>query len=98
VVDILGAETLFDGDDIATLGAQLRHLADGGAERLVVNFAGVRAMSSDVLAILASLARRVGPTKGPIRVCGVDPVLEDMLRIGHLERVLDVETREPAPP
>jgi anti-anti-sigma factor len=98
VVDILGAESLFDGDDIATLGAQLRHLADGGAERLVLNFAGVRAMSSDVLGILAALARRVEPINGPIRVCGLDPALVDMLRICHLHRVLDVETRDPAPP
>ncbi len=96
-IDILGAESLFDGDDITALGNQLRHLADDGADRLVLNFAGVRAMSSDVLGILAALARRFAPIRGRIRVRGLDPVLLNMLRICQLDRVLDVETGEAGP-
>ena len=94
-VDILGAESLFDSDDIGALGAQLRSLADDGADRLVLNFAGVRSISSDVLGILAALARRYDPSRGRIRVRGLDPMLLNMLRICRLDRVLEVEGCEP---
>jgi len=96
MIERLGAETLFDGNEIATLGAQFRHVLEGDAERLVLNFAGVGAMSSDVLGILASIAHRFQPTKGPVRVCGLDRVLRDMLRIRHLDRVLEVENGDSA--
>ena len=74
---------------------QLRCLADDGADRLVLNFAGVRSISSDVLGILAALARRFDPSRGRIRVRGLDPVLLNMLRICRLDRVLEVEGCEP---
>jgi anti-anti-sigma regulatory factor len=96
-IDVLGPETLFDGDDIAALGAHLRSLMEGecAADRLVVNFAGVRAMSSDVLGILATLAR---PASRAIRVRGINPMLEQMLRICRLDRFVEVEGGEVTPP
>jgi anti-anti-sigma factor len=97
-IDVLGAEALFDGEDIAALGAQLRRLLDDGADRLVLNFAGVRAMSSDVLGILATLSRRLDPGQGSIHVRGLDPLLREMLRICRLDRVLEVEGSGPALP
>ena len=63
----------------------------------MLNFAGVRSISSDVLGILAALARRFDPSRGRIRVRGLDPVLLNMLRICRLDRVLEVEDREPGP-
>jgi anti-anti-sigma factor len=98
VADILGAETLFDGDDIARLGAQLRGLADTGTDRLVVDVSGVRAMSSDMFGVLAALSLRIGPMRGRVCLRGVDPVMLDMLRICRLARVLDVEGCGPGPP
>jgi anti-sigma B factor antagonist len=61
-----------------------------GHTRLVVNFAGVRYLSSEVLGILAGLQRKVDPVRGSIVLCGLDPLLRDMLRIAHLDRVFDV--------
>ena len=63
----------------------------------MLNFAGVRSISSDVLGILAALARRLDPSRGQIRVRGLDPVLLNMLRICRLDRMLEVEDGEPAP-
>jgi hypothetical protein len=37
-----------------------------------------------------SLQRRVHPVQGSIVLCGLDPLLRDMVRITHLDRVFDV--------
>jgi hypothetical protein len=54
--------------------------------------------SSDVLGVLAALARRVEPTGGRLRVNGLDPRLREMLRIRDLDPILDVDGCEPRPP
>ena len=56
----------------------------------MVNFAGVRYVCSEVLGILAALQREVEPTHGQITLCGLDPLLRDMVRITHLDRVFDI--------
>ena len=77
------------------VGRELRRLIeDEGHTRLVVDFAGVRYLSSEVLGILAGLQREVDPVRGSIVLCGLDPLLRDMLRITHLERVSEVSGDE----
>jgi anti-anti-sigma factor len=72
------------------VGRELRRLIEEGHTRLVVNFAGVRYLSTEVLAILAGLQRKVDPARGNIVLCGLDPLLRDMVRIVHLDRVFDI--------
>jgi anti-sigma B factor antagonist len=91
IVRFEGAEILFEEGAVHMVGRELRRLiVDEGHSRLVVNFAGVRYLSSDVLAILASLQNKVGPVRGSIVLCGLDPLLRDMVRITHLDRVFDI--------
>jgi anti-anti-sigma factor len=85
------AEFLFDEEVIRELGQQLDRLVkDDGHSRLLINLGGVRYLSSAMLARLAWLGRRVQPIDGQIQLCGLDPLLRDMVRIAHLGRVLDV--------
>ena len=73
------------------VGRELRRLIeDEGHTRLVVDFAGVRYLSSEVLGILAGIQRKVDPVRGSIVLCGLDPLLRDMVRITHLDRVFDI--------
>ena len=51
---------------------------------------GADTLSSDVLGVLAGLQREVGPVRGSIVLCGLDPLLRDMVRITHLDRVFDI--------
>jgi anti-sigma B factor antagonist len=91
VVRFEDAETLFEESAVHTVGRELHRLIEEeGYTRLVVNFAGVRCLSSEVLAILAGLQREVDSVRGRIVLCGLDPLLRDMLRITHLDRVFDV--------
>jgi anti-sigma B factor antagonist len=95
VVRIEDAEFLFEEGAVYRLRRELHRLIEEERHtRLVVNFAGVRHVSSEVLGILASLQRRAYPVQGSIVLCGLDPLLRDMLRITHLDRVFDVYSDE----
>jgi anti-anti-sigma factor len=89
-----GAEILFEESAVRAVSEQLNRLVEEGHTRLLVNFGGVRYLSSDVLGILAAVHKRIDPARGRIQLCGLDPLLRDMLRITHLDRVLDVCTDE----
>jgi anti-anti-sigma factor len=94
VVDIINAEPLFAEEDISHLADQLRRLAEDGHSRLVLNFRQVHTMSSDVLAMLAALHRRLEKSQRRLAISGLNPVLHDMLRICRLERVFDLHADE----
>jgi anti-anti-sigma factor len=89
------AEILFEEEAIRAVGDQLHRLiAEGGHTRLVLNFGGVRYVSSDLLGILVGLRRKLDPAGGRIRFCGLDPLLRDMVRMAHLDRMFDISEDE----
>jgi anti-anti-sigma factor len=91
VVRFEDAEILFEEGAVHTVGRELHRLVVAEKHtRIVVNFAGVRYLSSEVLGILAGLQREVDPVRGRIVLCGLDPLLRDMVRITHLDRVFDI--------
>jgi anti-sigma B factor antagonist len=91
IVHFENAETLFDEGAIHTVGRELRRLIeDEGHTRLVLNFDGVQYLASEVLGILAVLQRKVDPARGCIVLCGLNPLLRDMVRITHLDRVFEI--------
>jgi anti-sigma B factor antagonist len=94
VAVILDAEVLFAEEDISHLSEQLHRLANSGPTRLMLDFRGVRWMSSDVLGMLAALHRRLDRSRCRLALCGLDPILRDMLRICRLDRVLDLQPDE----
>jgi anti-anti-sigma factor len=94
-VRFLDAEILFEEAAVRAVSQQLHRLIqEEGHTRLVVNFAGVRYVSSAVLGILAALQAESEPTRRHITLCGLDPLLRDMVRITHLDRVFDIRTDE----
>jgi anti-anti-sigma factor len=89
------AEILFAEADVRAVGEQLKRLVeDGEYSRLLLNLTGVRCMSGAVLGILANLQKKIGPAGGRIQLCGLDPLLRDMMRITRLDTVFDVCTNE----
>jgi anti-anti-sigma factor len=85
-----GAEVLYEEAALRAVGEQLNRLIAEGHTRLVLNFEGVQLLSSHLLSILARLQTKPGPARGGVQLCGLDPVLRDMLRITHLDRVFEV--------
>jgi anti-sigma B factor antagonist len=90
IIRFEGAEILFEEEALRAVREQLDRLIEEGHTRLVLNFEGVRYMSSNMLGILASLQRKNVPARGRFQLCCLHPVLRDMLRITHLDPVFDV--------
>ena len=94
VVDIVNADVLFEEGAVRELSTQLHWLVEEGHTRLLLNLGGIRYMSSDVLGILARLHQRVERAQGRLGLCGLDPVIRDMVRICRLEQVFDIYSDE----
>jgi len=94
VVEIMDAEFLFEESAIREISRQLHRLVKQGRTRLLVNLGGVRSMSSQVLATLAGLYREVHRQHGRLGLYGLEPLFRDMLRICHLDRMLDIYADE----
>jgi anti-sigma B factor antagonist len=94
LVRLEGVEILFEENDIRAVRREFHRLIEEGHARVVVNFAGVRYISGEVLGILAGLQRRLEAAQGGIALCGLEPLLRDMVRITRLDRVFDVYSDE----
>jgi anti-anti-sigma factor len=94
IVEVLDVEDLFTQDDIGELARQFRRLVESGHTRLVLDFSGIRSMSSDVLGTLAGLHRQLEEVGGRLGVTRPNPAIRDMLRICRLDRYLEVDPDE----
>jgi anti-anti-sigma factor len=65
-------------------------VADEGYMRLLLDLSGVRYVSGAMLGRLAALQRKLGAARGRIQLCGLDPLVRDVLRISRLEREFDL--------
>jgi anti-anti-sigma factor len=91
IVRFPDVEMLFHEDIVQSLGDQLdRLIAEAGLTRLLLNLQGVRFLSGAMLGRFVGLQRKLEPGCGPVQVCRLDPMLRDILRITHLDRVFDV--------
>src|SRR5262245_38845146 len=64
IVRFTDSEILFEEEAVHAVGRGLRRLIGEGHTRLVVNFAGVRYISSEVLGILAGLQKEIDRVQG----------------------------------
>jgi anti-anti-sigma factor len=96
VVELVNAEALFEEGTIQVLGERIRRLVEEGHVRILVNLSGVRYASSSLVALLAWLYLRIDTAGGVLSLCGLEPVLFDMLRICRLDRVVEVYANESA--
>jgi anti-sigma B factor antagonist len=86
VVEFLSAPGVLQGEVVRELAGRLQGLVNTGRDRLLLNLKGVIFSSSSVLGSLALLQRRVGEAGGLLKLCGLDPVLRDSLRVCRLDR------------
>ncbi len=91
IVRFTGTEFLYEEPQLRAVGDRLNRLVrEEGHTRLVLNFGGVRLLSSDVLALLVELQKELVAAGGQLQLCRLDPVLREVLRISRLDRVFDV--------
>ncbi|AGA31430.1 STAS domain-containing protein [Singulisphaera acidiphila] len=78
-------------DVIETVGEELLELVEKWeCTKVLLTFEGVRFVSSSMLAQVMKLHKRLAKTKGHLRICGLNPMLRDVLRASQLDRLLEV--------
>jgi anti-sigma B factor antagonist len=91
MIRISGSEFLLEERVVGGLVDRLEDLVTGeGHTRLVLNFRGVRYVSSSMLDKLVRFQKEVARRGGCLRICGLDPLLRDLLRACHLDPVFDI--------
>jgi anti-anti-sigma factor len=90
IVRFLDREFLVGGAIAREVIGQLEHLVKAtGCVRLLLNFSGVRYTSDALLDGLAQLREELDRRGGEVQLCGVDPLLRDLLRFSGLDRAFD---------
>jgi anti-anti-sigma factor len=90
VVELVNAQYLVDQDEIRALSLQLHHLIEEGHTRMLLDFYGIQFISCGVLGMLAALHKRLEQAQARLGLCGLDPLMRQMLRICHLELMFDI--------
>ena len=89
---------MLDCQYFEVLREKLFHLAMGLGERsLVLDFAEVAMLYSDVLALLISLHKRLRTTGGHLILCNLRPEVFEVFEITHLHKILDIRKGDQAP-
>jgi anti-sigma B factor antagonist len=70
---------------------ELEQLAKAeGYSRLLLNFTGVRYLSSEMLAALVGFGKAMDQRGGRVQLCGLDPLMRDLFRTTHLDHIFDI--------
>jgi len=84
-------------ENIQEVGEQLYSLVeDEGHKQLLLNFGNVQYLSSEALAKLINLKKKVGAVKGKLKLCCIHPDLLEVFRITRLDQVFEIYTEEQA--
>ena len=59
-------------------------------EKVLLNFEGVRFLSSEMIAVVLKFHRRMVQYKGHLRLCGLAPNLRDIFRVSQLDKLLNI--------
>ena len=91
IVHFQDAEVVAAEEDVRAVLDPLERLAEvDGHRRLVLNLRGVRYLSDTVLGGLAEFQQRFERIGGRVQVCGLDPLLREVLRVRRLDPVFDL--------
>lgn len=90
-----GDATILDSLHIERIGQELYELVDRfDRRRIVLDFSGVRFLSSQALAVLLTLRRKLEAVKGKVVICGLRPDLREIFRITKLEKIFEFQPDE----
>ena len=90
VIEFVNSQYLVDQDVIRALSLQLHHLVEEGRTRILLNFCGVTVYLVRRVGHAGSLHGRLERAQARLGLCGLDPLMRQMIRICHLEPVFDI--------
>jgi anti-anti-sigma factor len=93
-VRILAFEGNLDTGTSPEAEARINELIDGGNNKLLVNFDQLNFISSSGLRVLLATAKKLGPAGGTLRICGLNPTVQEVFDISGFGTILDVSGTE----
>lgn len=91
IIRLAETATLIEEDEARRVEEQLMVLVrEAGHSRLVINFSGVKYACRRLLIALAGLAVEIRPRGGWVGICGLTPLIVDLLGSLDLGTALDV--------
>jgi len=67
-------------------------LIDGGADKLLIDFAALEYISSAGLRILLATAKKLKASGGDLRICGLNETVQEVFDISGFSSILTVST------
>jgi anti-anti-sigma factor len=89
-VAVLSLSGRLDGASAAAAEEKVLALIDGGADRLVIDCAGLDYISSAGLRILLMAAKRLAPPRGKLALAAPQPQVRDVLDIAGFASLLAI--------
>ncbi len=85
-----GSSSLGAVSGIEEISRALRkHVDTDKPAKLVIDFNGVRFLSSQMLGLMVDMWRRLGSYQGQMALSGIDPKISRVFRITNLDRLFD---------
>ncbi len=84
-------EKILDESDIRGLGESIMPLLETSPSvNLVLDFSNVKFLSSAVLGLLIRISRKIYESQGQLKLCGIDPKIQEIFKITRLDRVFEI--------
>jgi anti-anti-sigma factor len=93
-VKVLAFEGNLDTNTSPVAEAKINELIDGGDNKLLVNFEQLNFISSAGLRVLLATAKKLGPAGGTLRICGLNPTVQEVFDISGFGTILSVKETE----
>ena len=89
----LADQRILDELSIAKIGKQLNDLvAQNPKIRMILDFVNVTNMSSSALGMLITLHKRVREADGQLRLCNIQPAIQEVFKITRLDEIFHICT------
>jgi anti-sigma B factor antagonist len=72
----------------------IKGLIDDGAQKILVNFENLNFISSAGLRVLLATAKKLKGTGGDLRICGLNPTVQEVFDISGFGSILNVAKSE----
>ncbi|MEZ4573675.1 MAG: STAS domain-containing protein [Vampirovibrionales bacterium] len=82
----------------SSLKTHVETLIEQGHSKFVLNFSDIKMVDSFGLATILSAMKLARAAGGNLALCGVSEAVEKLVKLTHLERVLDIWPIESQPP
>jgi anti-sigma B factor antagonist len=95
IVRFAPCEFLFGEAAVREVSGELERLVEAeGHRELLLNLRGVRYLSGELLEALAGFRKGPGRRDTRVGLCGLDPLIRDLLRASHLDEAFDISADE----